>query len=689
MARKKKETPPQAEQFEEVAPPTAGSEQVFTTSTPTVGKGRIVGDDTATEADVSGPDPLRPRTSSTSLEDADKLARELGQVPQGATRRAPGTNRRVARREVVRKPGTDQYTEGVLRDLNEDRAATHEKGIVRKIKLRKNEILLQGIYKDHNNPEYTCTTKGCQGKNADFKTFHKAHTRAPWYIKAQADAQEQADSEIRGKKDPVTGELENTYTPLTAADLQSNNAAHLHTERLAKLADMLFKEHVEAVGKDNAVPEAYTPDKVRQALNLHINLGRGTTRELSYQPGLGKRTNFVYDTATAMKHLPGIALWRDNPSLTHQEAVSALWSSMNSVRSREAQKSNPGSGIARAMSELPPQQAAARLAMYDEETDKSRVVPGVVKDDLHTILMAHHAYSKRHAEVSRDLFNGNMDRETADLIRESANRSWNAVVPKISGERITANVTQALRDAHQKHEAAHLTTQEANISTLSRRPSKKERESAAFDTCSNPECNAARKAAAEASGGKTSGLPFESWSEIHGHEVGESGVPAVTKELRAKAASENRRRINTALSTRTPGAVDDLLTQNNGTAEGSNTAISDNNASEAVDHVSEIQRAISSGAVLVPGARTPRARGSVPSGERLPAILGENIKRQHFPAFRGMPPRVQQQMLRTPPERHDEFIDAYNTHTANERSKVQAADKAGTMYTPKDFDFTS
>ena len=705
---KKKATPPQAEQFEEVAPPESGSEQVFTTSTPKSTKGRIVSDDTATEADVSGPDPLRPATSSTSLEDAEKLGRELGQVPLGAkkpNKRASRTS--AAKAQVTRSAGTDAYTDRILTDINTDREATHELGLQKKIRGAAKQLLmpLYQAHKDQGGCDETGPYKDkCPtllGQDETFDGYLKSHSRLKHVREAVQGAIATASDKIRNKKNPITGELDNAYKPVTAEDLHESHTAQ-HVERLYKLSDMLYDDHVQrsqAAGTTPLPKEAYSPDKVRAAINTHISMGTNKTLYSSFLPGVGKRVRTAQDQAAAVKELPSISLWwngkgTDAPS--HQGLVSALFSSMGRVRSRNAQKQNPGSGISRKLGYLPGDQKAAAEEAYDADTRTSQVLPETINPDLHKILGARHAESRQRTQAEGMRRSGVIDNEQARNVKTLAKTELQATIPTLTGEQLDANVERAgaerdaaEQEAYETHESQHAATSRANRAKV-RNGSPEQKAAAMFDTCHDAGCNQARRAAVE-SGAK--GIDFETWKGLHGvaHEsqFDETGRPVVTDEMRNVAAAENRKRANVALSPRTPNAVGDLLTQGNNTADGSGTTVPNNNADGAVDHLSQIQSAIKSGAILIPGGRgAVRDREVSPeAGTPLKPVLNKNISQRHFSKWKSMPNRVQQQMLSVGLEHHDRFISDYDTHNANERNKVQAADEAGQMYKPQDFNF--
>jgi len=696
---KKKATPPSEGQFDEVAPPGPSS---FTTSTPNPVSGRIVSGSDVPQS--SGPSDEAPTAESLrgKLEEVDRLSRvgkELSEAPVRKTRknasRTPGTGKAAV--PIRLEDPADAFRLKILADINADELATHTIARTGAITKAKNAKLTK-LYKDHNKNPEACTSKHCPARDGGYETrdeYLATHGHLSHVIKAKADAEALAEHEYDNAKDPVTGELVNAFKPRTLDTLNTHQQQHV--ERVYKLAEMLHADHVANATAAGATPldkEAYSPDKVLSAVNSLIGAATGKTYYKAYTAGLGKRVRHVADTEGTMEQLPSIST-EPAQKFSHQELVSALFDAMNKSRSRPLQLNNPGSGIARrlAAAESPQARDAIRNA-YDAETAIHRGGAAPFVADLHKILGAVSAESKGKKKVERERRLGRIDNDTARTIKAmKVEENTGLILPKITGEQLDAQAARenesVMADRQQRyedHEAQHSATQKINLAKIGRNASKKARASAITNTCHSETCNAARARSEDGS------ISLDAWTAIHANDV-TSPSTRVRGGATQTTASEGRRRVDAtvdaALASRTPGAVSDLVGQGNTTAAGAGTAVPNNNADDAVN-LSDIRRQIKAGAILVPGSSDRRPRGQV-SDDRpapIPAVLNRTILRRHFDQWSTLPRRVQQHMLSFPIEHHDKFLSDYATHNANERSKVQAADKAGQMYTPKDFTFT-
>jgi len=714
----KKKNTPQPEQFEEVAAPDSGSTRRFTTSTPKATSGRITSQEPAAEPastseGTSAGSEVDDATFVKRMRGFDALSRELSEVPLGAKKQNSRSSRSsAAKPRIERAEGIDDYTQRILGRMNSDRAASRKKGLESRITKLSNRHLFP-LYQKHLE-QGGCDETGpfgdkcptllsikAGGQPEDFKTYLKSHgmgTGAKTNPERQA-ATAAARKEVMEETDPLTGQKNSEYRPITADDLKTSNTAQ-HLERLYKLADMMHEEHKQrADASGGSIPyvgeDAYHPDKVRSAINEAIKQARGTVDYAPYKPGVGRVIRSAPDQPKALESLPGLALlWTGEAKTTeaHQNTVNGLWSAMSKIRSRNAQKSNPGSDIGRQLSTLGGESRRIVENAYDAETAKHNALAPII-DTIHKILGAGANQSRqlKTAETARTL--KAMSNEEAREQKETIKSEYQEIVPRISGPEIQSNVDIALQEAHSDHESQHVATRRANLAALGKRGSATARASARFDTCDNPECNSARRseisAAAEQGLPEPEGLSFEKWQEIHKPDVG-TGIPELSAAQLKTVASENRRRVAVAISPRTPTAVGDILTQNSNTAEGAGTETPDNNADDAVDRLSNIQSQVASGAILLPGSSrsrsTGRGRGSQP--ETLKPILNRNISEEHFDIWKSMPRKVQQSMLSYGIKHGANFVNSYRTHLANEKSKVAAAQEIGKTYKPAEFTFT-
>ena len=722
MAKKKATPPPpQENQFEEVAPPETGSEKVFTTSTPTnIGPGRIVGDDSGAPDPDREDNNLYPKTSSLSLEQASSIERELSEVPQGAVRpnKRAARIRGVSKAQVTRHEGTDDYTLGILQRINADRQESSEINIKGLITKRKNAILSAPIDSEEGRqyPHLTiyanheaqggCRSDGdmadkcptLQGKRLSFKDFMTSHAHVKYVREAKEEAKSTAEDEIRNGKDIVTGAPLNGAKLLTPEDLKtSNNAQHL--ERLYKLSDLMYEDHVarsRAAGVSELPREAYSPKMIRAAIHTHIKFGRDVVERKSYVKGVGREIKSAPNLVEALKTLPSIAmLWRGksyDATTTHIDRVHQLWSALGKARSRNLQKQNAGSDIAKEMASLPPEKAKLREDLYDAKTRQLMGPSASMVEDLHSMIGAVHNEKVQRARAERGRVTKAMSPDEARTAKALATMERQEVIPTLTGEEIAAGEEAAgtekdprLQAAYQDHENQHKATRRERLAALGSKPSLAGKASAMFDTCTHEECNQARRSAS----GEGGTLGFSDWMRIHGPKDGVSstapGREPSFDDVQG-AITENRRR--TAQALRAPSAVDDLLSQGNNTANGSGTEVPNNNADDAL---SQIQKAVQSGAIITPSGRNPR-RGTVKGASRQAdgqAVIGKNLSLEHWPIFKTLPPNVRKQMLNVPMVDHPEFLNAYNTHVSNELSKVRAAAKKKQTYIPQEFKYDS